>query len=141
MPVLTAAQLNQIGNKMLIIQQAIDSYLDSPAGRALPQAQQDSLAAQRDQIGLDVEDIASEAITVALNNAAKAVAQLNVVTEDIKGDVTHIADVQKIIDLAGAALTLTAAILATPVSAGAIAAAIPGVVTAVEAVTGGDSDT
>ena len=128
--VLTAAELNTISAKLLLIEQAITNYLNSAASAGLTPGQRTALAVQRDKIGDDVGDITSLAAGVAISGAGGAVASLNGISTQIKTDIIRMATVQKVINLAGAVLGFTAAILTTPLDPGAIAAAIPGVVSA-----------
>jgi hypothetical protein len=132
MPNLTPDQLNTIAERLLAISDAIDDYLDSPPAPLLS-SQETSLTALRNKLNANAEIIANTALTAALDDAADAVSNLNKITAHIDTDIQHLTDVQKIIDLAGAALNLTVAIIGFETNPGAIPGAVSGLVDAIKA--------
>jgi hypothetical protein len=132
MPVLTADQLNSIASNLLAIGEAIDDYLDSPPVKLQP-AQITSLGALRDKIFADVATISGAALSVSLDDAAGAVTGLNKITANIDTDIEHLTDVQKVINVAGAAVNLAVAIIGVETDPGAIPGAVSGLINAIKA--------
>ena len=70
-----------------------------------------------------------------MTRGRRSVTRLNAGTERINADITHLTDIQKVINLAGSALTLAVAIVEVETNPGGVAGAIGGVIGAVEAIT------
>jgi hypothetical protein len=79
------------------------------------------------------------ALTISLEDAEGSVAQLNGVTANINDDIKHLTEVQKVINLAGSAVTLVVAIIKVETDPGGVATAIGGVIGSVKAITDKES--
>ena len=131
---LTADQLNAIASSLLAVADAINDYLDSPPV-ALTVAQRSSLEDLLDKLDDEVDAIAAKALTIALDDAANAVAKLTEITKDIDADIAHLTNVEKIINVAGSAVNLAVAIIGFETNPGALPGAVSALVDSIGALT------
>jgi hypothetical protein len=94
-----------------------------------------ALGDQRDEIEDKVDTIATMALTINLDQADAMVTRLNAGTEQINADILHLTTIQKVINLAGSAVTLAVAIIEVETNPAGVATAIGGAIDAVEDIT------
>lgn len=136
MPELTADQLNNIGNNFLSIAHVLGRFTDRPNN--LSPEDEEAINDLQEKIVDEADNIFTMALNVALENAAEAVKELNDITVKINADITRLANVQKVINIAGTVAILATTIVKTaadPTAATGIPNGIKDVVTAVKALT------
>ena len=130
MQLFTAAQLNQIGNEFLSIAQTIGDYRYNNFS-TLNDADSKTLSDLHQKILGYADDLAFMSATIAVGDASGALVKINSITAQIKNTVNKLTEVQKVINVAGAVVTLCASIVS--LSPGAIVNGLSGAVSAVEA--------